>query len=55
MISEKANKKLYQFLSKLPKEAVNHLALVIAAKNVLVQDFTKKGEVVIKPLEVVSK
>ena len=49
MISEKANRKLFSLLTKTNK--IEELAVIIAAKNVLIEDITKKGELIIKEIE----
>lgn len=51
MISEKANAKLHLTLRKLRQDKVETLAVLIAAKNILIEDITRKGDLVIKQIK----
>jgi len=51
MISPKANSKLLSLLSKMQKDKVEALAVIIAAKNVVITDITKKGQLIVEYLE----
>ncbi len=50
MISQKANRKLLPFLTKVKRDKVEAIAVMIAASNIVIEDITRKGELVIKHL-----
>ena len=51
MITQKANGKLFNaFAIAKGKDAMEALAMMVAANNILITDITKKGEVVFETL-----
>ena len=53
MITSKAYEKLMNSLQKFPNK-IQEVATIVASSNVLIIDITKKGELVLKHLEVAN-